>query len=162
MAAMLTGAPLAVVGKLGDVDTSARMPLGTRVRGVDDFGNSAEFIYLKGVGSTIVGSVVTYDETGATALIAANAKGPVAVAMAITDATTEYGWYCIQGTVYVDMVANSADNATLGRETSDGKVGDGRSAGDQIANCFARGATTAAALQYAQIDHPYVDDFQGA
>lgn len=162
MAAKITGAPLIAVGYLGEVHTSQRMPLGTRVGGVDDFGNYAEFIYLKGVASTIVGSVVTYDEVGVTTLLAANAKGPVAVATAITDSTSKFGWYAIVGTHLVDTVANSADNSTVGRETTDGKVGDGRAAGDQIGNWFQRAATTAAAVVYHQFDHPYVDDFMGA
>jgi hypothetical protein len=151
----------ATIGLLTDVDTSARNPVGTRAAGVDDFGNTAEFIYLKGIGSTIAGSVVTFDEAGVTALIAANAKGPVAIAMAATVANT-WGWYCVQGTVKADVVANSADNSTIGRETTDGKVGDGRAAGDEIANAFQREATTSAALAYVQIDHPFVNDFLGA
>jgi hypothetical protein len=162
MAGKLTGAPLANSGRLSDVDTTARHALGFRCYGTDDLGNTAEYIYLKGVASTIVGSVVTYDELGVTTLIAANAQGPVAIAMGIVDATTKFGWYCIQGTVKADVVANSADNSMVGRETTNGKVGDGRAAGDQIANCFQREATTAAALAYLQIDHPFVDDFMGA
>jgi hypothetical protein len=162
MAARITSAPLASVAKLNAVDTTAKNPLGMRTHGVDDFGNTAEFIYMQGVGSVIVGSVVTFDEAGVTTLIAANAKGPVAVAMGILDATTKFGWFCIQGTVKCDVVANSADNSTVGRETTDGKIGDGRAAGDQIANAFQRETVTTAALAYVQIDHPFVDDFLGA
>ncbi len=162
MAAQKTGPALVSGGYLTDVDTTAKNPVGLRVYGLDATGNSAEFIYLKGVTSTIVGSVVTYDEAGVTTLLAANAKGPVAVAMGIVDAVTKYGWYCIQGTVPVDVVANCADNACMGRETTDGKVGDGKAAGDQIANFFSRAATTAAAIINCQIDHPFVDDFMGA
>jgi hypothetical protein len=161
MASKKTGATLASVGALTDVHTEARNPVGLRVVGTDDFGNSAEYVYLKGATSTIVGSVVTFDEAGATTLIAANAKGPVAIAMAVTVAD-RWGWYCVQGTVKADVVASSADNATMGRETTDGKIGDGRSAGDEIANCFSREATTSAALAYVQIDHPYVNDFLGS
>jgi len=146
---------------MGDVDTTAKNALGTRVQGTDSTGNGAEYIYLQGVASTIVGSVVTYDEAGLTTLIAANAKGPVAVATGLTVANT-YGWYGIQGTFLTDVVANSADNSTIGRETTDGKVGDGRAAGDQIANAFQRAATTAAAVVLCQFDHSYVDDFMGA
>lgn len=126
----------------------------------DSAGN--EYIYLKGVASCVAGDAVTYDEAGATALLAANAKGPVAFAQAAVDASTEYGWFMIAGVTNANVVANSADNATLGRETTDGKIGDGRAAGDQIANCFARGATTAAATVSVQIRYPYVDDFMGA
>lgn len=166
MAAKLTGSRQANNSLLTDIDTTARNPVGARCRGVDDLGNSAEFIYLKGVASTIAGSVVTYDSyAGTTALIVADASGPVAVAMAATVAST-YGWYCIQGTVYVDVVANSAAASTSsknpGRETTDGKVGDGRAAGDEINNFFQRVATTTAALAYCEIDHPFVNNFTGA
>jgi hypothetical protein len=161
MAGQKTGALLASVGNLTDVDTAARNPVGSRIAGTDDFGNYAEYVYLKGVASTIVGSVVTFDEAGVTALIVANGKGPVAIAMAVTVAST-WGWYGVVGTFKADVVANSADNSTVGRETTDGKVGDGRAAGDEIANAFQREATTAAALAYVQIDRPFVNDFLGA
>jgi hypothetical protein len=165
MAADKTGAVLASVGKLTDIDTTARNPVGMVIAGVDDFGNQAEFIYLKGVASTIAGSVVTYDHAGVTTLIVADASGPVAVAMAATVAST-FGWYCISGTVLVDVVANSlaaaAGGKNPGRETTDGKVGDGRAAGDEIANFFQRVTTTTAALAYCQINRPYVNNFLGA
>jgi len=160
MTASVTGK--AVFGYPGDIHASALNTVGTRARGYDTTGNSAEYIYLKGVASTIVGSVVTYDELGVSTLLAANAKGPVAVATAITDSTSTWGWYGIQGTFLTDVVASSADNSTIGRETTDGKVGDGRAAGDQIANAFQRAATTAAAVVLCQFDHSYVDDFMGA
>ncbi len=161
MAAKITGPMLAGTGRPGDVDTVARNVVGTRAMGTDTTGNTAEYIYLLGVASTIVGSVVTFDEAGVTTLLAANAKGPVAVATGITVAST-WGWYGIQGTFLTDVVANCADNATIGRETTDGKVGDNRAAGDQIANAFSRAATTAAAVILCQFDHSYVDDFMGA
>lgn len=161
MAASITDQ--AVVGQPGDVHTTARNTVGTRAKGLDALGGAAEYIYLQGCASTIVGSVVTFDEAGVTTLIAANAKGPVAVAMGITDATTEYGWYAIQGTHPVDTVNDSADNSTVGRETTDGKVGDGRAAGDEIANWFQRASTAGgAAVVNHQFDHPFVNDFLGA
>lgn len=165
MAAIIQGPVHAAVGSIGDVDTAARNPIGMRVQGVDATGNTAEFIYLKGVASTIVGSVVTFDQAGVTTLIVADASGPVAVALALTVVNT-FGWYGIQGTFPTDVVANSLAAAAgvknPGRETTDGKVGDGRAAGDEIANFFQRVATVAAAVVNCQIDHPYVNNFLGA
>lgn len=158
MSQMIISRPQAAVGSLGTVDTTPRMPIGTRVMGVDDFGNTAEFIYLYGCASTIVGSVVTYDEAGATTLIAANAVGPVAVALAINTATTAGAWYAICGTFLTDVVANCADNAKLGRETTDGKVGDGFASGDAITGAVSRAATTTAAVVYCQFAYPSVND----
>jgi len=152
-----TGAALASVGKPGDVDTVARNPLGMRVQGFDALGNSGEYIYLAGVASTIIGSVVTYDEAGATLLLAANAVGPIAVALGLTVAST-FGWYAIAGTFPTDVVANCADNAKLGRETTDGKVGDGFASGDAITGAVSRAATTAAAVVNCQFLYPSVND----
>ena len=159
------------IGSQQITDTSSTQlhPLGSIIRAVDPSLGEGEFIYLKGVTGTIVGTVVTYDTStlgaGATTLIVADASGPVAVAMAITVGST-FGWYGIQGTFSVDTVANSAEAAPSvknpGRETTDGKVGDGRAAGDEINNFFQRVATTAAAVVEHQIDHPYVNNFTGA
>lgn len=163
----LTGPAMASFSLLTDVDDSARNTVGTRCYGRDAVGASAEYIYLKGAASTIAGTVVTYlgDGNGTTTLIVADASGPVAVAMAAIVAN-KYGWYCIQGTIPVDVVANSAAVATTaknpGRETTDGKVGDGRAAGDEINNFFQQTATTAAALVNCTIDHPFVNNFTGA
>lgn len=153
MAQRLVSRPEASIGSLSDVDTTQRNALGLRIMGVDDFGNTAEYIYLKGVASTIAGSVVNYDEAAVTTLIGAGTKGPVAVAMAATVAST-FGWYGIAGTFTTDVVANCADNANLGRETTDGKVGDGAAAGDSIFGAVSRNSTTAAALIYCQFIYP--------
>jgi hypothetical protein len=118
--------------------------------------------YLKGVASLASGDAVTYDEAGVTTLLAANAKGPVAFAMSVNTSTTAFSWFGVSGTFTVNGAANSADNATIGRETTDGKVGDGRAAGDEIGNCFARSATTAAGNMTVQCSYPFVNDFLGA
>lgn len=167
MAAKKTGARMVSSGPLNRVDlTTPLQPVLTSVRGTDNTDGDAEFIYLQGCAGTIVGSVVTFDHLGQTALIVADASGPVAVAMAIVDAITKYGWYCVKGVVPVDVVANSAAAVAGGKnpgfETAAGKVGDGRAAGDEIHNFFQRVATTTAALALCQIDHPYVNNFTGA
>ena len=142
---LITGAPSASSAGPKVVDSVQKFPLGTMVQGTDAVGGFAEYIYLKGVASTIQSSVVTYDEAGVTTLLAAGAVGPVAVATAATVAST-YGWYGITGTFPTDVAANCADNAKLGRETADGKVGDGFASGDQIVFAISRAATTAAAV----------------
>lgn len=167
MAAQKTGSRVISSGPLNRVDlTTPVNPVLTAVDGIDNTGGAAEFIYLQGCPATIVGSVVTFDHLGQTTLIVADASGPVAVAMGIVDAITKYGWYCIKGVVPVDVVANSAAAVAGGKnpgfETTAGKVGDGRAAGDEIHNFFQRVATTTAALALCQIDHPYVNNFTGA
>lgn len=147
-----------VVGAPGEVHTTQSNALMTTA--VDE--NGYEYIYLKGVSSLVSGDAVTFDEAGVTALLVANAIGPVAIATATVDANTKFGWFGRKGTFTANLVANSSDNQDVGRETTDGKLGDGRGAGDSIANCVARGATTSAGTAPVQIYYPYVDDFQGA
>lgn len=118
--------------------------------------------YLKGITSLVAYDAVTFDELGVTALLAANAKGPVAFAGAAIDAATKYGWFGVEGKFTCNMVASSADNTLIGRETTDGKVGDGRAAGDEIYNCMARSATTGAATGTVQCYRPFVTDNNGS
>ena len=150
-----------VCGRTGEVHTTVQNALMTPA--TDD--QHRRCIYLQGVANLVAGDAVTYDEAGVTTLLAANAKGPVAFASATTDATTEYGWFYLTAPkgVTLNGVASIADNGTVGKETTDGKLGDGRVAGDQIIGAIARSATSGAGDVTVQIvDGPFVDDFQGA
>lgn len=157
--AQLTGVASILSGDTTVVDTTQRFPLLTRAR--DLSGN--EYIYLKGVANTALGSWVTYDEVGVTALLAANAKGFVAVAMAAIVANS-YGWYCVFGSVEAKVVNNTAADTSCGRETEDGSVGDGRVAGDEIIGAIVRdaNATGATAAVTCQISYPIVNDITGS
>lgn len=141
-----------------EVHLESKERLGRRVK--DQAGN--EWIYLKGVSSLVAGDAVTYDEVGVTALLAANAKGPVAIAGADVDANTKYGWFGIAGKFTANGAASSADNAQVGREGADGKLGDGRAAGDEILNLWARSATTSAGDMTVQCYYPFVNDATGS
>jgi len=101
-------------------------PLGRIVDAVDPTLGAGEFIYLKGVTSTVVGSWVTYNpDSWTTALIVPDVIGPVAVAMSANDASTSYGWYQIHGKgsaasadvdsgyVYIDTAAGYCDDAVV-------------------------------------------------
>lgn len=158
-AAQKTGGAMVTSGPLTRVDTVAANAMGTAVRGLDQIGGAGEYIYLTGVTGTVKGSWVTFDENGITALLAANAVGPVAVAMAVIDANTKFGWYCVRGAVDAMVAANTADNAKLGFETTAGNAGDGAAAGDAISGAVSRAATAgAAALTLCQIMYPSVND----
>lgn len=158
MPALVGQGPIAHHADTTTVDTTAKVPLGTRAR--DKNGN--EYIYMLGVASTVEGSWVTFDEAWTTTLLAANAIGPVAVAMAAIVASS-YGWYCVYGSTSARLAANCADNARIGRETTDGFAGDGRAAGDEIYGAISRGSTSgSAALTAVQIYYPFVDDANGA
>ena len=99
---------------IADTSSTARHPIGTILQAQDPTYGSAEFIYLKGVTSTAVGSVVTYNSTtGVTTLAAAgtNLPHPIAVAMAATDGSS-YGWYQISGQAV--MAKSSATSLAAG------------------------------------------------
>ena len=95
--AALTGYNKMFAGTTTSVDTGKKHELGARAFDAD--GN--EFIYLTGVASTIAGSWVIFDEDHLTSLVTnavtSSAVGRIAIAMAATDATTEFGWYQIYG-----------------------------------------------------------------
>ena len=102
-----------------------------------------EYIYLKGVASTVAGNLVTFDETGVTTRLAANAVGRVAVAMAATVAN-EFGWYQTKGVhdavsvdtssaadvaMYIGGTAASADSNAVAGDFIDGLVQRGAESG---------------------------------
>jgi hypothetical protein len=126
---------------------------------VDADNNYNEYVYLLGVASTVVGSVVTYDENGVTTLIVGNAVGPVAVAQAITVAST-WGWYMVRGscTAACDTVA---DNTQPFIDGTAGRIDDAVVAGDLIANMVIR-STDSSNLCTVQMNYPFVTDQMGA
>ena len=141
---------------LTQVDDSAEYSLLTRTQDAD--GN--EYIYLKGVASTAANLAVTYDESGQTALLAANAVGPVAVAMAAIVAN-KYGWYQIFGSGTVSTAGAVADNAALYATGTAGKVDDAVVTGDCIAGMIARSAAAAAGDITVQLSYPVATDKLG-
>ena len=82
---------------IASVGASEAWKLGDIVRAVDPDYGVGEFIYLKGLDDTVLGSVVVYNaDDFSTTLAVANAIGPVACAMAAVE-TGQYGWYQIGG-----------------------------------------------------------------
>lgn len=88
---------------IADTSTTQNHNLGQIVTGSDPTFGLAEFIYLKGVASTAVGSVVTYDTgTYATTLsaVGGNIPRPIAIAMS-ANVASQFGWYQISGIAVV-------------------------------------------------------------
>lgn len=146
-----------------DVSTTARHQLGTIVQGHDADGSygAGEFIYLKGVASTAVGSWVHYNmDDGTTALTVANGIGPVAVAMAAVDAATKFGWYQISGKAVGKALAAYADNGLVFLTATAGSVDDAVVDGDMVH--LAKGASAidgpGTGLADFEIHRPYTDD----
>lgn len=92
---------------IAETSTTQNHPLRTVVRAVDEDEGEGEFIYLLGVASTVVGSVVNYSSSGATALasIALDEPDPIAVAMS-ANVASQYGWYQIGGLAKADKAIN--------------------------------------------------------
>jgi hypothetical protein len=151
--ANISGQLMIAPQELDKISTTQELPL--RARAMDKDGN--EYIYLKGVADTAVGRFVTFDEAGITALLAANAKGSVATAMAATVAD-RYGWYQIYGSGIGSLAANCADNADLYATATAGVADDAIVAGDRIKGALARGAVTDAANAAVQLNYPFIDD----
>lgn len=95
-----------------------------------------EFIYLKGVANTVVGSMVDYDPyLGTTTLSpATDGIGPVAVAMS-ANVANQYGWYCIFGVVPVKAPNAMTPGANVySLAATPGSVDDAQVDGEQILN----------------------------
>jgi hypothetical protein len=152
----------ALIGQpIAETSTTLRHRLGDRFHCSDDTYGPGEFIYLAGVASTAVGSWVTYNQDdGTTALLAANAIGPVAIAMSANTAATSYGWYQIYGKAVGLCLALFADNANVYATATAGSVDDAVVAGDRVKNAKGASAigTPSGSFAEFEIQYPVMDD----
>ncbi len=145
---------------INTVSSTQQHPLGTTVKAFDPTYGGGEFVYLKGVANTAIGSWVTYNlDDGSTALLAANAIGPVAVAMCATVVST-YGWYQIQGKAVGLCAAAFADNGNVYATATAGTIDDAVVAGDRVKLAVGASAigTPAAGQAEFEINRPFMDD----
>lgn len=157
----------AVAGRPGVVYDSAINPVGTVAMGTD----GREYVFLKGVASTIEGSWVTYDEDGVTTGIdsdtAASIKGPVAVATAAVVAN-KFGWYGRKGH-FVCGAISGGDAAADGKVYATATIfltDDVAVTGNQIHGAIFRtqegeantslGLEATAALATVQLNYPFI------
>lgn len=146
--------PMIFGGQITQIDTVATNALGTKA--FDSAGNG--YIYLQGVASTVAKDVVTFDENFLTTRIAANAVGPVAVAMAAVVAN-QYGWYQIYGNGSVNSDTTAADKA-LYIDGITGRVDDAVVSGDLIVGMVSTAADTTNVLP-VWMQYPHVTDVLG-
>jgi hypothetical protein len=145
---------------IATTDTTQNHPLGTRVTATDPTYGTGEFIYLAGVASTAVGSWVTFNQDdNSTALLAANAIGPVAVAMS-ANVASQYGWYQIYGKAVGKALAAFADNGNVYATATAGSIDDAVVAGDRVKSAKGASAvdTPSAGLAEFEIQYPLMDD----
>ena len=123
------------------------VPLGTIVRAKDNTLGAGEFIYLKGVGSTVVGSLVVYDPNQLTTTLApntANLTNPVAVAMSANIAN-QYGWYQIAGVASIKKTATRVSPASaIYLSGTAGRVMATAASGKQLQNTVSVNSATVA------------------
>lgn len=136
----------------GDGVTTIPTPpnkLGMIVRAFDPTYGEGEFILLKGVASTAVGSVVIWDGTTyATTLAAvtANQARPVAISMAANTSSSVYSWYQIAGTAVAARTTGVKLSPTVAiGVTSVGKVAASSSGKEILGARSANAATVASA-----------------
>ena len=143
---------------IAGTDTIKRHALGSIVRATDPIYGGGEFIYLKGVANTVVGSWVTYlPDDYATALIVPDVIGPVAVAMS-ANVADQFGWYQIQGKAFA-KASDVANNAKVYVDTDAGICDDAVVAGDKVFNAtWASDDDTATGLAEVELARPFCTD----
>lgn len=130
-----------------DTSTTAKHRLGTIVRAYDSTYGEGEFIYLLGVASTVVGSLVRWNATThQTALLTvANGKNkgvPVAVAMS-ANVASQYGWYQISGNAVIKKTTVAVTpQVPIFISATDGRMKVLASAGQQILGAQTANLTT--------------------
>lgn len=145
---------------IATTDTVQNHPLGTIVRAVDPVYGAGEFIYLKGLAATAVGTWVTYNSDDfSSTLLAANAIGPVAIAMSACVANN-YGWYQIQGKALGLCLAGFLDNANVYATATAGSVDDAVVAGDRVKGAVGASAIGVPSGSFAEFEiaRPFMDD----
>jgi hypothetical protein len=145
---------------IATTETTQKHPLGTIVNATDPVYFGGEFIYLKGVASTVVGSLVTYDPYLATTTLAPDTggNGPVAVAMSINVAD-KYGWYQIGGAAAVKAPNAMTVNAEVFMlAATAGSVDDAPVAGEQVLNAVVTTTTgtPSTGLALITINRPFL------
>ena len=150
------------IADLTVVGTTALHDLGKRCK-AKDLGTTAygfgEFIYLKGVTSTVRGSVVLVKDDFTTSLLAARDKGAVAVALAVCDANTKYGWYQIVGQ---GVAVAGTVSANLPLYITAGGVTSSATTGEQIVGMRAVSAADTNTAVVNMATYPAVCDFDNA
>lgn len=140
---------------LTEVFTEEVQPLGTTYR--DSKGN--EYIFLKGVADTTANSWVVFDENHVTALLSANAKGRVGIAMAAIVAD-RYGWYQIYGKGTGKVLTGFADNGLVYATATAGSVDDAVVAGDIVVGAIGRSAISSG-VATMELSYPFSTDALG-
>lgn len=147
---------------IADTSTTQMVPLGTIVRAKDTTYGEGEFIYLLGVTSTVVGSMVKWNATTyQTALVTATAVQACPVAWAMSaNVGSQYGWYQIGGLVTAKKTAVAVSpQVTVFISGTAGRVKVIASAGLQVVGCRSANlasVTSTTSTVILQVDRPHL------
>ncbi len=150
-----------IAQKIAETSSTKLLPLGLRIEALDKDATLygvGEFIYLEGVASTVVGSVVTFNpDDWSTALATANDKASIATAMSINVAD-QFGWYQVKGKAVGKVLSGFADNAICYLTGTAGSIDDAAVDGDFIYGMKGGSATgtPSSGLAELEIDNPRV------
>jgi hypothetical protein len=153
--------PEAGIQPIAEFSSTQNHPLGWTVDAYDPTYGGGKFVYLKGVASTVVGSLVTYNQlTGATTLApsTANLAKPLAVSMSANIVATTFGWYQVFGAAVIAKTATKVSPNVPLFLTSAGAVSATASAGKEMLNAISINAATVASATgtiTAQIAYPF-------
>ena len=152
--------PVIVPQAMTDLSTTAKLTPGTIRQAKDSSYGVGEFIYLGGVASCAAKDWVTYNLDDRTVTrLAANAIGPVAIAMAACTASY-YGWFQISGEALGNCLTQMASGNRVWITGTAGSVDDASVAGDGVHNAKATATATVGDLYTSfAISRPFVDDF---
>ncbi len=116
--------------------TTQLHPLGQIIQASDATLGVGEFIYLKGVASTVVGSWVGYSPALGTSILAvANGNYPLAVSMTTNTTTTSYAWYQISGiATALGLTSITSTSGFLALTSTAGSLDDASVIGDHVFN----------------------------
>ena len=154
--------PIAQIAATGTVNH----PLGYIVEAYDPTYGGGKFIYLYGVASNTIGSVVTYNQlTGITTLIpnTANLGAPFAVSMSANTSATTGSWYQLEGAAVIKKTAvKVSPSVKLYISATAGRLMPTAASGKQALNVITVNAATVASATStitAQLAYPFA---QGA
>jgi len=158
MMAQLQQKGLIFEGDTSKVYTSAVHTPGTVA--FDSDGN--EYIFMQGVsGITSTTNWVSFDENFVTTLLAANAVGRVAIAMAQIDATTKYGWFQIYGKNAIGGSDAIPTDKQMYIDATAGRVDDAAVTGDLIIGAISRSTDSSTNIATFELNYPFVSDTLG-
>lgn len=144
---------------IADTSTTQNHPLNTCVKAKHETYGEGEFIYKKGVASTIATDWCTLNaDDGGTTRLVADAVGDVGIAMS-ANVASQYGWYQIKGKAIGGSGGAIVDGAAIYIFAGTALVDDAVVDGDMVHNakCISTVAGAAITGEF-ELNYPYTDN----